>query len=233
MGKLLTVHRIVHETTDAKKLRRVRVAILDTGASFGQNYLSRWNFRDRLIECRTWIGPNSSRPEGLQLPRFQDADPKGHGTHSTSAFHEIAPVCDIYVAQVFSTLGNIDQGHRRGRAEEEEGVANVRSPVLINISLFLTTDLIRRLNMLPTFGLWTSSLCLSEPWRNPMLLALLSVMLTRNKSLCFLLLRTGEVSVPRAGWLKIRSYSASTHSRAKEVCMTATHPPKATITLQP
>ena len=71
---------------------RIKVAVLDTGLDMGHPRIQA--SRERIRSTWTWL----DAPEG-----HQQADPNdhcGHGTHVTGLLLDIAPDCDVYVAQI-------------------------------------------------------------------------------------------------------------------------------------
>ncbi|KAK4451028.1 peptidase S8/S53 domain-containing protein [Podospora aff. communis PSN243] len=85
----------IEETANAKS-GRVKVAILDTGLDLSHHEMQARSERIRV--GRTWLG----NPDGevLEMKSSPSNDPHGHGTHITGFLLDIAPDCDVYVAQI-------------------------------------------------------------------------------------------------------------------------------------
>ena len=71
---------------------RIKVAILDTGLDIGHPRIQA--SRERILDCRSWLGG----PDGAKMAAIDD--PCGHGTHITGLLLDVAPDCDVYVAQI-------------------------------------------------------------------------------------------------------------------------------------
>ena len=71
---------------------RIKVAVLDTGLDIGHPRIQA--SRERVRGTWTWL----DAPEGKE--QAEPNDPCGHGTHVTGLLLDIAPDCDVYVAQV-------------------------------------------------------------------------------------------------------------------------------------
>ena len=83
-----------HSILDPERQHSVRVAVIDTGADMPTN-VAKDDYNGRLKECRTWLNTEDSKG----MPQGGDDD--GHGTHLVSLVLNIAPLCDVYAAQVF------------------------------------------------------------------------------------------------------------------------------------
>lgn len=68
---------------------RVKVAILDTGLDVGHPSIQA-NV-ERIKDVKSWLSTNSATTGN---------DPCGHGTHVTSLLLDVAPDCDVYIAQI-------------------------------------------------------------------------------------------------------------------------------------
>lgn len=91
MGNLNSIYeRAIQEEVDDGT--RFKVAVLDTGLDIGHPRIQA--SRERIIECRKWL----SSLDGAKMATTND--PCGHGTHITSLLLDVAPDCDVYVAQI-------------------------------------------------------------------------------------------------------------------------------------
>jgi len=71
---------------------RIRVAVLDTGLDLGHPAIQA--NAERIKDIKSWLPPSESG-------RRQDSgDVSGHGTHITGLLLDIAPDCDVYIAQI-------------------------------------------------------------------------------------------------------------------------------------
>lgn len=72
---------------------RIKVAILDTGVDVAHPTIQACD--DRIKAVKSWLPPDRGTDEG---------DVSGHGTHVTALLLDIAPDCDVYVAQIADTV---------------------------------------------------------------------------------------------------------------------------------
>ncbi len=82
----LIYERVLEETSTT---RRTKVAILDTGLD--RTHPSIQGYRRRIKDVWSWL-PSDHANAGV--------DASGHGTYVTALFLDIAPDCDVYIAQI-------------------------------------------------------------------------------------------------------------------------------------
>ena len=68
---------------------RIKVAVLDTGLDMTHPTIQA--NQDRIKEVRSWLPSGGTKGGG---------DLSGHGTHVTALLLDIAPDCDVYIAQI-------------------------------------------------------------------------------------------------------------------------------------
>ena len=85
-----------------RDVERVKVAILDTGASLDPIIIKE-RYSGRIAEYRTWCDTPVSE-SGREILHGEDAD--GHGTQITSVLLDVAPQCRVYIAKIFESRMN-------------------------------------------------------------------------------------------------------------------------------
>lgn len=91
----LGTKRSIYEATITEEpddSANIKVAILDTGLDLGHPDIQANG--ERIKEIRSWL----YTPDGVKLTKPND--PCGHGTHVTGLLLDVAPDCDVYVAQI-------------------------------------------------------------------------------------------------------------------------------------
>jgi hypothetical protein len=88
-------HQLAYEQVieDTARTPAVKVAILDTGLDLTHPYILA--SRDRIKDVKSWL-PSNQATDGV--------DVSGHGTHVTALLLDMAPDCDIYIAQIADKL---------------------------------------------------------------------------------------------------------------------------------
>jgi hypothetical protein len=88
---LNTINRTLDEYRRLK-MKRVRIAILDTGIDMTHPDFQPLDAKDRIIQQEDFLGCASAPDEA--------PDECGHGTHLVSLIRKISPTSDIYVARI-------------------------------------------------------------------------------------------------------------------------------------
>ena len=96
----------------------VRVAIIDTGASFGAKAARMYS--RRIKDCRSWVGMQTHSCGEPQS--YKDCDLDGHGTHAASVLLATDKHCEIYIAKVFRAR---KEKRDNGAADTHHAIANV------------------------------------------------------------------------------------------------------------
>ena len=70
-------------------MSRIKVAVLDTGLDMTHPTIKA--NQDRIKDVRSWLPLSRTNVGG---------DLSGHGTHVTALLLDVAPDCDVYIAQI-------------------------------------------------------------------------------------------------------------------------------------
>ncbi|GIZ44749.1 hypothetical protein CKM354_000793900 [Cercospora kikuchii] len=99
--------------SDKRMSSQVKVAIIDTGANFDKNQYR--NVHHKCISYRTWCtddGDIEGQPGCDEVGNVaeQCTAVDDHGPHAVSVLRQVAPHCNIFVAQVFLSKEDITSG---------------------------------------------------------------------------------------------------------------------------
>ncbi|GAB7323070.1 hypothetical protein MBLNU13_g05584t3 [Cladosporium sp. NU13] len=77
----------------------VRVAIIDTGVSFGAKAARLYS--RRIKDCRSWVETTEQTHACGEPQSYKDCDLDGHGTHTASVLLATDKHCEVYIAKAF------------------------------------------------------------------------------------------------------------------------------------
>lgn len=101
---------------------KIKIAVLDTGVDLPLALRS--SVRVDVTEARSWLGKRVPI-NGVPLSDSMSHDPVGHGTHAAGLILSLAPMVEVYSAQVFGT----DLQRRSAQQQLSERIAQVSPQV--------------------------------------------------------------------------------------------------------